>query len=190
MNELLEEVKHFSDNENFFVILMDEMKIQENLAWDKDTGELIGYVDFGDAELNYATLQKSTDIAVHVLVLLLRSVVNPFKFSLASFATTGATSSQMFPLLWKTISICELNSLKILAVTSDGASQNRKLFRMYFPMTKEDDMNPDTDAIYRTVNLFSSEKRFICFISDAPQLMKTVRNCLHNFGKGRYTRYM
>ena len=113
VNELLEEVEHFSDNENFFVILMDEMKIQENLAWDKHTGDLIGYVDFGDADINYATLQESTDIATNDLVFLLRSVANPFKFSLANFATTGATSSQMFPLLWKVISICELNSLNV-----------------------------------------------------------------------------
>ena len=169
---------------------MDEMKIQENLVWDKHTGDLIGYVDFGDAELNYATLQNSTNIATHVLVFLLCSVVNPFKFSLANFATTGATSSQMFPLLWKVISICELNSLKVLAVTCDGASPNRKLFRMHFPLTKEDDMNPDIDVTYRTVNLFSSEKRFIYFISDVPHLMKTARNCLYNSGKGRYTRYM
>ena len=75
---------------------MDEMKIQENLVWNKHIGDLIGYIDFGDAELNYATLQKSTDITTHVLVFLLRSVVNPFKFSSANFATTGATLSQMF----------------------------------------------------------------------------------------------
>ena len=81
-------------------MLVDEMKIQENLVCNKHTGYLIGYVDFGDAELNYATLQKSTDIASHFLVFLLR---NPFKFSLANFATTGVTSSQMFPPLWKAI---------------------------------------------------------------------------------------
>ena len=93
VNELPEKVKYFPDKEKFFVMLMDEMKIQENLVWYKHTGDLIGYVDFGDAELNYATLQKSTDIATHVLVFLLHGVVNPFKFSLANFATTGATSS-------------------------------------------------------------------------------------------------
>ena len=85
---------------------MNEMKIQENLVWDNHAGDLIGYVDFGDAELNYAALQKSTDIVTHVLVFLLRSVVNPFNFNLANFAFTGATSYQMFPLLWKAISIC------------------------------------------------------------------------------------
>ena len=42
------------------------MKIQKNLVWDKHTDDLIGYVDFGYAELNYATLQKSADIATHM----------------------------------------------------------------------------------------------------------------------------
>ena len=190
VDELLEKVKHFSDNEKLFVMLMDEMKIQENLIWDKHIGDLIGYADFGDPEFNYATLQKSTDIATHVLLFLLRSVVNPFKFSLANFATTGATSSQMFPLLWKAISICELNSLKVLAVTCEDASPNRRLFRMHFPMTKEDDMDPDTDVTYRTFSLFSSDKRFMYFLSEVPHLMKTARNCLYNSGKGRYTEYM
>lgn len=40
------------------------MKIQENLVWDKHTGELIG--------LNYATLQKVDELATHVLVFLVR----------------------------------------------------------------------------------------------------------------------
>ena len=29
-------------------------------------------------------------------------------------------------------------------------------------------MNPDTDVTYQTVNLFSSDKYFIYFISDVP----------------------
>ena len=59
INELKNKTKNFSDKEKFFVILMDEMKIQSNLVWDKHTGELIGYVDLGDTELNYATLEKN-----------------------------------------------------------------------------------------------------------------------------------
>ena len=131
---------------------------------------------------------KNLLILLHMF-LCFHSVVNPCKFSLANFATTGATSSQMFPLLWKAISICELHSRKVLAVKSDGTSPNRKLFRMHFPMTKEDDMNPDTDVTYWTVNLFSSDKRFIYFISDVPHLTKTARNCLYDSGKGRYTHF-
>ena len=190
VNELRNKIKSFSENEKFVVLLMNEMKIQENLVWDKHSGELIGYVDLGDVNLNYATLSKVEEIATHVLVFLIRSIVNPLKFSLANFATTGATATQMFPLLWKAISICEMNMLKVLAVTCDGASPNRKLFKMHFHMTTEDEMNPDVDVTYRTVNLFSPEKRFIYSISDVPHLLKTVRNCLSNSGSGKFTRYM
>ena len=180
MRELRDNVKDFSHKEIFVVLLMDEMEIQENLLWDKDNGELIGYVDLGDIDLNYATLSKVTTVASHVLVFLIRSIVNPFKFSLANFATDGISASQMFPLLWKAISICGKSSLKVIAVTLNGASSNRKLFRMHWHLTQDDDMNPETDVTYRTRNLFSgTENRFLYFISDVPHLLKTAQNCLH-----------
>ena len=68
MHELRHKVKEFSDKEKFVVLLMDEMKIQENLVWNKHNGEFIGYVDFGDIDRNYATLSK---VASHVLAVLL-----------------------------------------------------------------------------------------------------------------------
>ena len=193
VNELKEKVKDFSETEKFVVLLFDEMKIQQNLVWDKHTGELIGFVDLGDIETNYATLEKVDDLASHVLVFLVRSIVNPFKFSLANFATNGATSAQMFPLFWKAVGICEIQcNLKVVAATCDGASPNRRLFRMHFHMTKADDINPDVDVTYRTLNVFNrdSEKRYIYFISDPPHLIKTARNCLSNSGAGRGTRFM
>jgi len=148
-------------------------------------------VDLGDIELNYAVLKKTDDVATHVLAFLLRSIVNPFKFSLANFATSGVSSFQMFPLLWKAIGICETNEIKIIAVTCDGASPNRKLFKMHFEMTSEDDMNPDVDVTYRTLNLYDTEeKRYIYFISDPPHLIKTARNSLSNSGSGNCVRFM
>ena len=107
--ELRHKVKYFSDKEKLVVLLMDEMKIQGNLVWDKENGELIGYVDLGDIDVNYVTLPKVTTVASHVLVFLIRSFVNPFKFSLSNFATGSVSASRMFPLLWKAISICEKN---------------------------------------------------------------------------------
>ena len=120
------------------------------------------YVDLSGIDLNYATLSKVTTVASHVLVFLIQSIVNLFKFSIVSFATDGISASEMFPLSWKVISLCEKSSLKVIAVTCDGAFPNRKLFRMHCHLTKDDDMNPATDATYHTRNLFSStEKRFL-----------------------------
>ena len=33
------------------------MKIQENLVWNKHTGELIGFIDLGDDDINNVTLK-------------------------------------------------------------------------------------------------------------------------------------
>lgn len=67
------------------VILFDEMKIQESLVWSKHTGKLIGFVNLGDANLSYATLDKTNTIVSHDLVFLIRSIVNPFKLNLSKF---------------------------------------------------------------------------------------------------------
>ena len=46
------------------------MKIQENLVWDKHSGELIGFVDLGDININFATL-KNTQALTHCHTVLL-----------------------------------------------------------------------------------------------------------------------
>lgn len=135
----------------------------------------------------YATLKNVEKIATHILVFMIRSLVNPFKFTLANFSTTGITSSQIFPLFWKAVGICELQCrLKVLATTCDGASPNRKFFHMHSVFS--DEVN-DTDVVYKTKNLFCSD-RYIYFFSDAPHLVKTAHNCLSNSGSGNQTRYM
>ena len=66
-----------SEIERYVTILFDEMKIQENLVWDKHSEELIGFVHLGDININYATLENVQKLAAHVLVFLFKSVVNP-----------------------------------------------------------------------------------------------------------------
>jgi len=118
---------------------------------------------------------------------MVRSIINPFKFSLANFATTTVSAAQLFTLLWKAVSILELScNLKVLAVTCDGASTNRKMFKMHFKMNVDQN---NQDVVYKTKNLIRPD-RFIYFIADQPHLLKTARNCLANSGSGSMSRYM
>ena len=56
---MIEELKgKVKEAEKHFAILLDEMKIQENLVWDKHTGELIGYFDLGEPVLNSAVFDN------------------------------------------------------------------------------------------------------------------------------------
>ena len=87
--------------------------------WDKYTGELIGFVDLGDINTNFATLKDVKEIATHVLVFLVKSVVNPMSFSFATFATAGITSYQIMPIFWNAVCYLENINLKVIAATAD-----------------------------------------------------------------------
>ena len=123
--DLKENTKEFSEQERYATILMDEMKIQNDLVWDKHTGELIGFVDLRDPDLNYATLKDTNELATHVLVFLIRSILNPLAYSFATFATSGVTAFHLFPIFWKEVAILEVTcNMKVIAAVGDGASLN------------------------------------------------------------------
>ena len=91
------------------------------------------------------------------------------------------------PVFWKAVSILELScNLWVCAAVSDGASPNRKFYDLHVGFIGEDHTD---DVIHKTVNLFAPS-RFIYFFSDAPHLVKTVRNCLFSSGFGKRTRLM
>lgn len=45
--------------------------------WDKHSVEFIGFVDTGETYTNYGTLKSVQKLASHVLVCLVKKVVNP-----------------------------------------------------------------------------------------------------------------
>ena len=91
-DKVIEELKTISnsyfDVQRYVVLLFDEMKIQANLVLDKVTGELIGFTDLGDLDLNFAVLEKADEIASHALVFLVRGMCTELKFALAHFSTS------------------------------------------------------------------------------------------------------
>lgn len=65
------------------------MKIKFNLVFDKGIGELIGYVDFGDFEVNYLILDKIDEVVSYVMVFFVRGVCIELKFSFVYFVIDG-----------------------------------------------------------------------------------------------------
>ncbi|PFX21307.1 Transposable element P transposase [Stylophora pistillata] len=183
---LKEETDSYFDVQRYVVLLFDEMKVMANLVLDKTTGELIGFTDLGDPDLNFGVLEKVDMIATHALAFLVRGVCTDLKFGLAHFATAGITAAQLMPLFWEAVCILETTcNLWVIATTSDGASPNRRFYRLHKPLHGD----ADGDVCYRTINLYAPH-RYVYFFSDAPHLVKTVRNCLKSSGSGSFTRYM
>ena len=161
--------------------IMDEVKVQQNLVYDKYTHQLIGYVDLGDPRLNFSTFNDCNALASYILVFYLGGILCDFEFAMAYFATKVATSYQIFPLFWDAIAISEGTcNLKVITVISDGASSNRKFYRLHHYL--QFDQDRDCDIVYRTSNLFFPE-RFMWLFADVPHLMKTAHNGLSHSGE-------
>ena len=169
IQQLCDTTNDLKGYQRYVVISMDEMKIKDNLVYDKSSEELIGFVDLGDPILNYGSFDDTTQLATNVLVFYIRGVASILKFPLAYINTTGAKSFQIMPLFWEAVSILEITcKLPVVALVCDGASSNRKFFKLHEYL----DDKHDTEVTHRTKNLFSTELRYICFFSDAPHLMK------------------
>ena len=79
INQFSEKTKEFSPAGRLVTILFDEMKIQEDLVFDKHTGQLIGFVDLGDIGTNYAFISSScstgNDLCVSAVMLSWKSAL-------------------------------------------------------------------------------------------------------------------
>ena len=72
----------------------------------------------------------------------------------------------------------EVAGVKALCVVADGASVNRKFFKMH--------KSKGESSVYKTENRYTREARPLYFVSDVPHLIKTTRNCFsHSFAHGR-----
>ena len=181
-NEVIEQLckttKTLKSFQRFVVLSFDEMKIRQNLVFDKHSGELIAYADLVDPEKIFSTFDNEDDLAAHLMVYYVRGLASDLKFALGYFSIRNIYSFQIMFTFWEAISILEYTcNLPVIEAVSDGASQNRTFYRMHSGL----DDHPDADVVYKTVNLFAPE-RYIYFIADAPHLMKTERNALYHSG--------
>ena len=68
------------------------MKIQPNLLFDKNSNELIGFVNLGDDDVNVATFDTLTTVASHILTFMVRGVACDLKHILGYFITHNVAS--------------------------------------------------------------------------------------------------
>ena len=172
IKELMKQTKNLEGAQRYVCMSIDEVKVKEDLVYSKHTGELVGFVDLGNPELDYSTFSEVDSIATHACVFYIRGIASDLKFAFSYFSTTGITAVQLMPLFWDAVCLLELVcKLPVIACVSDGAEANRKFYRMHHLM----DDKLETSVVYRTINLYARD-RFIWFLSDPPHLTKTARN--------------
>ena len=162
----------------YVTVVIDEMKVKEKLVYDKFEMRVIGFVDLGEVNDQLDKLESGTpEIATYVLTLMVRGIFINLRFPYANFPSKSITGDALFLIIWEAVERLERIGFKVLVVTGDGASANRRF--MSFHGQKTDVRNP----IYKTRNPFTKEKREVYFMSDPPHLMKTARNCWSHSGE-------
>ena len=160
--------------QKYVVVLFDEVKIKEDLVYDSKTFELIGYINLGQFNHQLMSLNSSdsefdpNSVATHMLVFMVRGVFIDLEFPYAQFATKTTCAANIFPIVWEVVRNLECCGLKVIAITCDGASANRKFFKMHkSKMSNKADAGDKSRKsrkratsmpIYKTTNPYSQDK--------------------------------
>ena len=110
------ELKGLPEWKRYVVLLFDEMKLSGSLVYDKQSAQVIGFVQLGDVNDQLAQFERSDDIhppiATHMLGLMVRSNLH---FLYAHFATSDKFSGEnLFLIMWEAIERLERLGLRSL----------------------------------------------------------------------------
>ena len=179
-------LKDLNDLQKNVSILFDEMKIKGDLVYNKATGKLKGFTEMGDLneELMRSMEQSPEDreLARYVNMFMVRGIFTNLHYPFAFFASQGLTGDQLYPCCIEATGVLESIGFKVRAWVCDGASPNRKFFKIAQSLE-----NCDSDPVYWTENPFDHSRR-IYFFSDYCHLLKTTRNNIENSHGNQNTR--
>lgn len=137
-----------------------------------------------EERINDRSEVANQEVATYVLGVMVHGLFNTLKFPYAHFPTTTTTADSLFNIIWEAVERLEFLGFKVIALTGDGVSPNRKFFQLHKIGASLSDKTFN-GVCFRTPNYYSDEKRYIYFFSDVPHLMKTARNCWsHSYNTG------
>lgn len=160
--QLLELIKQrkYTHLAKYVILLIDEMYLKEGLVYEKSTGALIGFTDLGSVAQQLSEYEcmlsengtQMRELAKTMMVIMVRGVFTDICFPYAQFPVSSPKASDIFPLIWRAIDRLECNDLKVLGVTSDGASINRRFLKLH-----------GNNLTHKTNNIYSDDKNLCSF---------------------------
>ena len=125
---------------------------------------MLGFTDLGDVSNTLDNFERqckgesndTTDkVAIHMLAFMVRENFSGLEFPYAHFLTKGATGKELFPIVWDGVRNLE-SGLRVMVITCDGASPNRKFFKMHTTSKQTGTVT------YKTKNPYSPDGREVC----------------------------
>lgn len=171
LNLFSEKLIGFPEMARYRIISFDEIKVRESLDVNLKTMEFKGVQDYGrDIEVEEDI--TIDDKANYGLVFMFSSLSYEFHQPIGVFGSKSATKATVLCALFlQAVFAVEVAGGKVMGFVSDGASPNKRLWTESGISGKIDELN------FRLENPVD-ESRFIYAVSDAPHLLKCIRNRL------------
>ncbi|KAK3908837.1 Transposable element P transposase [Frankliniella fusca] len=181
------------EDEKYFNVIFDEVDIRSGIVISRKTGEVVGYVQLSEVEKELELLEAEIaekeeprrQVAKKLLVYLAVGITNSLQGVVGVYTTGGNfTAGQVYTRTWNIIYRMESQGMKVLCLTCDGASVNKKFFKMHT------NLDPTSKFIYKTHNMACGEDRPLFFITDPVHIVKSLRNNFSNSHSHKKTREM
>lgn len=138
------------------------MQLSTSLSFNKTNLKFEGFTNLGD----HTPEHQKSELGDHALIFMFQSFLTGEIQTLGCFLSKGSASNTVLhKLLIECILLAENAGLFIDVVTSDGASWNRAMWKL-FGVSEENGSIPH----------IADMKRRLWFISDFPHLIKCLRN--------------
>ena len=106
--QLVKEANIVSEKDKFVVLSWDEMKIKEDLIFDKHSCTLIGFTNVGDINnvldrMEQPDSKPRPNISTHMLLFMVRGMFSTLEYPYAHFATKGISADSLYPIVWEAV---------------------------------------------------------------------------------------
>lgn len=106
------------------LLLLDEMHVKEELVYDKNTGELVGFVNLGEIDTHLMALEKSVtspespessepELAKSMMVFMVRGLFTRLEFPYVHFPCRNITGELLFDPFWEAVFRLEQLGFKV-----------------------------------------------------------------------------
>ena len=120
------------------------MKIKSNLVYSKTSWKMIGFTEMGSMNDEFKTFQEKLEreqsadkldreLALHVMVYMIRGTFSNLSYPFAFFASIGFTASQLYPCTIEASKVLICLGFPVRTYVSEGASPNRKSYKIISP---------------------------------------------------------
>lgn len=161
---LKEKCSGTTDLEKSGVLLLDEMKLNPCVSFDKQTLKFNGFTDLG----SYTPVHQARELGDHALVFMYQPFVGKWVQVLGCFLSKGCANGKVLShLVIECINLLKACQLSVNAIISDGGQWNRGMWTQFGICEGNTSCEHPIE-----------EDKTLWFLSDFPHLIKNLRNTI------------